>query len=404
MARTLVTNTEHDTRVPFLRGILTRSLEHAGLPFDTAYNLASTVREKLSGRREITTDDLRALVADLIRKDHGDITAMRYLSVAPPEEALLVTSGGGQTAPFSRTSHQRSLHSCGLTAEAARPVTAKIYEHLLARGTTHITSDRLGYLTYRYLKRDVGPRQAQRYLVWAQFIRSGRPLILLIGGSVGCGKSTIATEVAHHLEIVRIQSTDMLREVMRLMLPQRVTPALHTSSFLAWQCRPGNEAGTTPEEEHVIDGFRSQAELLAMSCEAVVSRAVRERVSLIVEGVHIEPGMAARLPRDTDAIVVEALMAVLKPKTLRKRLRGRGKAEPARRADRYLKSFDAIWTIQTHLLKEADQHGVPIIPNNDKSDAAGDLMVKIIDKLALEFTASAREVFPDGGKRPASRH
>ena len=127
MARTLVTNSEQDTRVPFLRGILTRSMEHAGLPFEVAYNLASTVRDQLSGQKEISIEALRTLVAELIRKEHGDITAKRYLSLAPPEEALLVSNSDDQQSPFSRARHQRFLLSCGVSSEEARPVTAKIY-------------------------------------------------------------------------------------------------------------------------------------------------------------------------------------------------------------------------------------------------------------------------------------
>ena len=38
--------------------------------------------------------------------------------------------------------------------------------------------------------------------------------------------------------IVRAQSTDMLREVMRTMVPQRLLPVLHTSSFVAWKEMP----------------------------------------------------------------------------------------------------------------------------------------------------------------------
>ena len=46
---------------------------------------------------------------------------------------------------------------------------------------------------------------------------------------MGTGKSTLATELAHRLGIVRTQSTDMLREVMRTMIPAHLMPALHVS-------------------------------------------------------------------------------------------------------------------------------------------------------------------------------
>ena len=41
------------------------------------------------------------------------------------------------------------------------------------------------------------------------------PIILLVGGATGTGKSTIATEAAHRLGITRVTSTDFIRQTMR---------------------------------------------------------------------------------------------------------------------------------------------------------------------------------------------
>ena len=65
-----------------------------------------------------------------------------------------------------------------------------------------------------------------------------------------------------------------------------------------------------------------------------VQRALHERVSMILEGVHVHPGITEALPKDSDAIIVPLMMAVLDPATLKGRLRGRGKRAPGRRAKR----------------------------------------------------------------------
>ena len=44
------------------------------------------------------------------------------------------------------------------------------------------------------------------------------PVVILIGGATGVGKSTIATQLAARLGIVRVVATDAIREVMRAML------------------------------------------------------------------------------------------------------------------------------------------------------------------------------------------
>ena len=46
MARPFVLKEDEQTRVPFLRGILTRSLQNAGLTFEQSYQVASVVRDE----------------------------------------------------------------------------------------------------------------------------------------------------------------------------------------------------------------------------------------------------------------------------------------------------------------------------------------------------------------------
>ena len=46
--------------------------------------------------------------------------------------------------------------------------------------------------------------------------------------------------LASRLDIVRTRSTDMLPEIMRVMVPERLLPVLHRSSFNAWKAPPGH--------------------------------------------------------------------------------------------------------------------------------------------------------------------
>jgi 2-phosphoglycerate kinase len=267
-----------------------------------------------------------------------------------------------------------------------------MYLHLRRDGKTELSSAVLGRLTHRWLRRDPGPEAARRYLAWTAYRRSDRPLVVLIGGTVGCGKSTIATEVASRLGIVRIQSTDMLREVMRMMLPERLLPVLHTSSFNAWQVLPLARGSRGDRDALVAEGYRSQAELVSVPCEAVVRRALQEQVSLVLEGVHVQPDLAGRLPAADEAIVVPLVLAVLSPEQLQRRLRGRGELTPQRRAHRYLRQFDAIWSLQGHILAEADRLGVPIIPNDERMRAVQAVLSTVVDALVARFEGTPRQV------------
>jgi 2-phosphoglycerate kinase len=395
MAKTQIIDAEEGTRVPFLRGILTRSLqETAGLSFKDAYGLASRVRDKLNDITRITNEDLRTLVADELLARFGEETRRRYMNPRGAQVPVVVRDEEGTPHPFSHDQHRHGLESAGLSAASARELTEKVYRHLARRGVSEIEADYLGRLTYHCIRQDFGADAAQRYLVWRELIHSGRPLVVLLGGTSGCGKSTIANELANRLDIVRTQSTDMLREVMRMMLPERLMPVLHQSSFRAWEVLPGADQPHLDMEARIAAGYLSQAELLAVPCEAVVQRAIRERVSLILEGVHIQPGLLERLPRDDEVIVVPIMLAVLKQEQLRRRFRGRASGAPKRRSRRYLENFDAIWALQALLLSEADRSHMSIVANDDKDTTLQEITRIIVDTVAQHLHPDLDSVFP----------
>jgi 2-phosphoglycerate kinase len=395
MAKILVEDQEENTRVPFLRGILIRSLQDSGLSFDAAYELTTEIRNGLYDNPLITTDELRQRVIELLKTRSEPDVINRYGKQKSPF-GIQVEQRDGQVTQFSRLEYQHCLENIGLTCEEAMEIVATVHKHLVDRRTEKLTSRRLGELTYRYLRqsKELGPAVAHRWLVWRDFVNSGKPLIFLIGGTAGCGKSTIATLLASRLDIVRTQSTDMLREVMRIMMPEQLMPVLHTSSFTAWTALPGQpEAIKEVSDTLLINGYRSQADLLAVAIEAVIQRALREQVSLILEGVHIHPAVVEKLAKDSNAIVIPIMLGVLKRKQLQRRIHGRGTDVPQRRGDRYLKHFDEIWRLQSYLLSEADHANIPIVANSDRDKVFREIMRITIETLAEDFDNTAQAVF-----------
>lgn len=392
MSKILITDAVEGKSAPFLRGILTRSLQAAGLSFEEAYELASVIREELADTEEITSAELRQIAARHLEQTFGNTIAQRYQSPNHASATIMVERTGLQTLPFSRGELRQSLESCGLSTEQSMAIVARIYDHLVRKGVERISSNKLGLLIYRYLRRELGADAAQRYLVWVDYRHGNRPLIILIGGTAGCGKSTMATELANQLDIVRTQSTDMLREVMRMMLPNRLLPILHTSSFVAWKALPIKVHAADPDAL-LADGYRSQVELISVACEAVIQRALKERVSLILEGVHMHPSLLSSIPRNNDAIVVPIMLQLSKPESLRRRFKGRGTQAPNRRAERYLKNFDGIWRLQSFLVSEAERANIPVITNDDRHEAVRQIMRTIIDALLKDFSSTPEEVF-----------
>jgi len=249
----------------------------------------------------------------------------------------------------------------------------------LSNDRQEVTSEEITKRVFELLELHTNPAVSDAYKRWVSFSHTGRPLIILLGGTNGSGKSSIGSELAHRLDIVRTQSTDMLREVMRLLAPSRLIPTLHTSSFEAYTQMP--TVSPTYKTEEMIAGYLTQSGQVAVGVEGVLNRTCNEQVSLIIEGVHLHPQLMSQIVKETNALVVPVLLAVLKPKRLKKRLIGRGQVISSRRSERYLESFNKIWDLQSYLLSQADDYNIPIISNENEDDTIRQIMLYISSHL-----------------------
>jgi len=381
------------SRVPFLRGILTASLLKAGLPFDTAYDIADKIRDELKAGAEISTDDLRNLVVNRLKNEVDEHSAERYLESKRRPISITVGDDRGPSQPFSKVLLCQSLESCALSREDSHSIAATIEQQLIKDRIRQLSTTELARRTYEHLRINHSEAMAHRYLIWRAFLDSGKPLIVLIGGTAGSGKSTIASELAHRLNILRTQSTDMLREVVRLMIPKRLLPTLHISSFCAGDVLPFRDSIPEANQSPVEAGYVTQVDHVGVALDGAIQRALRERLSLIVEGVHVIPSQQAHYVNNADALVIPLILAVFKKKTLEKRFISRSSKIPSRRAKRYLKNFDAIWQIQSFLMAQADEYQIPIIPNDDQEETIQMIMDRLSSILAKEFEVDPSSIF-----------
>ena len=395
MAKTLVEDLEDETRVPFLRGILIRSLQDSGLVFKEASQIASDIRNDLSNTELISTADLGEMVRDRLQSMGKENSVGRYENRHIPL-TIQVEHQDGRVTPFSRQEFRHSLETIGLKSREADSIVQILLEHLANKSIEKIKSNRLAMLIYRYLRQSskLGPAVAHRWLVWHDFVNSGRGLIYLLGGTAGCGKSSTANMLASRLEIVRTQSTDMLREVMRTMIPEQMMPVLHQSSFTAWKGLSGpKKAKDEVSEALLVQGYRSQADLLSLAIEAVIDRATREHVSLVLEGVHMHPAFMEKLQAESDAVVIPVMLGLLKRKHLQQRIKRRSTNVPDRGAKHYLGHFDEIWRLQSYLLSEADRANIHIAVNESRDKTFTEIMRFTIATLAENFESTPEKVF-----------
>jgi 2-phosphoglycerate kinase len=342
-----------DRRRPFMRGILIHSLMARGVSFEDAYLAANSIRDRLRGRETVSKEEIAKAVRELL----GSAPFAEDLRLATLPEIGVV--GEGDRRPFSKGILSQSLLAAALEPNEAFEVARSIERELLGRGQQEISRRDLRRLTYEVLSARAGSHTAERYLVWRRYQDPDRPVILLLGGATGVGKTSLALEVAHRLGIGRVLSTDAIRQIMRIMLSPELVPALHASSYDAYRALPAPAAG----EDAVIAGFMAQAATVSVGVRASLDRAIGENASLVLDGVSIVPGLIDLEAYRGRADVFFLVVAALDEKTLRARFAARAAAAKQRPEQRYLQNLDAILKIQDHFLELADRHDVPIVDN-----------------------------------------
>ncbi len=385
MAKTVVIKQPGGDRSPFLRGILVQSLLNAGLSFDDAYKLSQVVRHDLQDTDEISSTDLKEKVAGLLADRFGKDQRESY-EARPAFEADILVHTPTRSEPFSVGILAHSLESCSIPPADALEGARKVYRALKQTGHSEIDHKTLRKIIYLCLKEHCSHDMADRYLSWRHFESSGDPLIILIGGATGSGKSTISSEVAYRMDIGRIQSTDMMREIIRAYLTPEAVPTLGYSSFEAWRGLPANEKGKYSDGGNpVIAGFLSQFATMKPALCAAITRAIEERHDLIIEGVHIAPTHLDLEKSDNQAIIVPLMLATMEKAALRKQLKRRGREKIRRQASRYLERLDDIWDLQSYLLSEADNGGIPIITNWHIETTVQEVMNLVMARVAKRY-------------------
>ena len=286
--------------------------------------------------------------------------------------------GGEDGLPFSKGLLARSLIAAGLSADRAYELAIAIEQDLTASERQSTTLERIEEVALERLGREDGAAAMLRLRRYRDLYELDLPLILLVGGATGTGKSTVATDVAYRLGITRVTSTDFVRQTMRAFFSQEFMPAIHHSSFEAGRATAGEE---DDGNQAVIDGFMEQTREVLVGVRAAIERALQEGWSMVLEGVHLVPGMLSK--EIAGALVVECVLAIDDAEAHASHFWIRDTdSEGVRPYEKYLDSFDDIRLIQTYIRDRARKHGVPVIENGNIEAAIGELMELVLTAAA----------------------
>lgn len=400
--------------LPFSRGVLARTMEDAGLSPMDAYATAFEVDLQLrrSGTQSISTEALDNLTERVLSERYGEHLRSTY-RLLRENRGRLVVVGEDQNmlGTFSKGVLVQSMLAAGVAPDVARKVARVTQRDLRGQEDRLVRRSQIREKVESLLRVEVGPEVSARYRLLRVIRRPPRPLVVLLGGVSGTGKSFLAAEIAYRLGVTRVVSTDSIREVMRAMVSPNLLPTLHASTFNAWEALvpPGQEVPAHPSKEQLLAGFRDQVQQVSVGLSAVVSRSIQEGTSLVLEGVHLVPGYL-RADAFAGALVVPMLVTLPDEAEHRRHFVTRDAETAASRPmHRYMGYFNEIRMMQAELEALARQENVPLLDGLTLDESADQAVDVVLRQVMVGLTPEERqtllgEEFSDVLAAPASAY
>ncbi|MBQ2666001.1 3H domain-containing protein [Methanobrevibacter sp.] len=216
-----------------------------------------------------------------------------------------------------------------------------------------------------------------------------KPYVILIGSASGIGKSTIAAELAKTLNIKHLIESDFLRAVVRGIIGKEYAPALHSSSYDAYKSIR-NKSRYESYDELIAAGFDDHASYVIPAVEKVIQRAITDYDDIVIEGVHLVPGLI-----DTEQFEDEAniYFFVLSSDEESHKERFVKRAVQIHRGGKQLDFFKENRIIHDHLLAQAKANDVHVI-NAESVDKTLEKILSVINKscTTIKLTNSVDEL------------
>ncbi|MEE9409551.1 MAG: AAA family ATPase [Candidatus Heimdallarchaeota archaeon] len=302
------------------------------------------------------------------------------MSNSHPNGFLKIKTKRDKFEYFSKGILSSKLSSIGMDANLALEV-ANHVESEVSSDSEPISKKRLIKVITSEIEK-IDKRLAERYKVY-EGEEKYKPIIILLAGVPGIGKSTLSSRLSQRLEITNIIGTDMIREILRQTISAKLVPEIHCSSYEAYKYL---KTKLNPILRHSIVGYEEQSRHIIVGIEATIQSALYSRENTIIEGVHLAPNMIKHSILHEPHVLMILLYLEDGEEHL-SRIQERGSEVELRDAEKYTEAFDEIRKIQTYLVEEASKAEIPMIETSDSKKALSRIMNLIWEKiLNLEAT------------------
>ncbi len=202
-----------------------------------------------------------------------------------------------------------------------------------------------------------------------------KPYVILIGSASGIGKSTIAAELAKTLNIKHLIESDFLRAVVRGIIGKEYAPSLHSSSYDAYKSIR-NRSRYTNYDDLVAAGFDDHASYVIPAIEKVIQRAITDYDDIIIEGVHLVPGLIDTEQFEDDAYIYFFILSSDEESHKERFVK---RAVQIHRGGKQLDFFRENRIIHDHLLAQAKENDVHVI-KAESIDRTLERILSVINK------------------------
>lgn len=302
--------------------------------------------------------------------------------VATHASATVAGTGGDLYPDISTTSETpAALHSSGGNSKAAEGVSVAGEDPSVAEDPSSLA------LPWHYLHQCIysslarldytKPHHLLDFQVAKEITQRNQSFVVLLGGTSGTGKSTLASLLAARLRLTTVLPTDSVRHILRAFTSKDENPCAFVSTYQAGDALTEAEieelsvatngvmSTNRLHKRKVLRGYKLQSEVVLEKLDKVLTMFEKRKQSLVVEGVHLNTDQMMELVR-RHPNCVPFMIYISNELKHRERFAVRARhmtVDP--QENKYIKYFDNIRIIQRHLCKHADKYLIPKIDNTN---------------------------------------
>ncbi len=276
--------------------------------------------------------------------------------------------------PFSKGILVQQLRITDLDILDAYAVAEKIEHRLIKNNRFLIKQDDLDNLILKELSK-YGENNVKIFQLFKKWQEKGAPLIILLGGVQGVGKTYFSSILSQLFNIIHRLNTSVVLQVLKSIISSKLTPALHQKLYDAWKTlRPYYSA----IYDEIILGYEEQSKYVCVGVESTIKRALNERFSMIIEGEHLSPKLLK--PGIINHKNVLYILLVVEDEKLHRSYIASSKRF-LKEDPHLLEHFSEIRKIQEYLLEETNIRRLPVIVNKGELETKNTLKRIVLEKL-----------------------